>query len=31
MFSDPRERVTVFEKTRVVNTYGYCLLEVNHD
>ena len=27
-FSDPAERITVMDQTQVVNTYGYCLLEV---
>jgi len=28
-FSDPSERVTAEKKTRVINTYGYHLLEVD--
>ena len=27
-FTDPAERITVFNSTKVVNTYGYCLLEI---
>ena len=27
-FCDPAERITVVETTKVVNTYGYCLLEI---
>jgi Icc-related predicted phosphoesterase len=27
-FSDPAERITVVDQTQVVNTYGYCLLEI---
>ena len=27
-FLDPSERVTVVNTTRVVNTYGYCILEI---
>ena len=27
-FSDPSQRITVVEATEVVNTYGYCLLEI---
>ncbi len=27
-FSDPSERITVVDKTKVVNTYGYWLLEI---
>ena len=27
-FSDPAERVTVFNSTKVVNTYGYFFLEI---
>ena len=28
-FNDPAERITVINKTKVVNTYGYYLFEVN--
>ena len=28
LFSDPRERVTVVDATKVVNTYGYNILEI---
>ena len=28
LFSDPRERVTVVDSTKVVNTYGYNILEI---
>jgi Icc-related predicted phosphoesterase len=27
-FSNPAERITVVDQTQVVNTYGYCLLEI---
>ena len=27
-FSDPAERMTVVNSTKVVNTYGYCILEI---
>ena len=30
-FSDPADRITTLGRTQVVNTYGYCLLEIeNH-
>lgn len=27
-FADPAERITVVDTTKVVNTYGYCILEI---
>jgi uncharacterized protein len=30
-FSDPAERITKINKTKVVNTYGYYLFEINTD
>ncbi|MGA8180320.1 MAG: metallophosphoesterase [Desulfobacterales bacterium] len=30
-FSDPSERITKINKTKVVNTYGYYLFEINTD
>jgi len=29
-FDDPSERITVVGKTKVVNTYGYCILEIEN-
>jgi hypothetical protein len=26
-FGEPSERVTIYKSTRVVNTYGHCVLE----
>ncbi|MBF0200011.1 MAG: metallophosphoesterase [Desulfamplus sp.] len=30
-FDHPRERITLVEKTEVINTYGYHILEINDD
>jgi len=27
-YGDPSERVTLYKSTRVVNTYGHCVLEI---
>ena len=29
-FSDPAKRITIFDRTKVVNTYGYYLLEIQN-
>ena len=31
LFTDPEQRVTTVNRTRVVNTYGYHLIEVGHE
>jgi len=30
-FTDPSERITIVNKTKVINSYGYYLFEIEHD
>ncbi len=30
-FDTPEERVTIINQTKVINTYGYNIIEINHD